>query len=250
MALRLGTVTPGYSYAPQPKCVCGTTVDIMCDHLFGCPHGNEWQTTHDAVAYEVKKLLDAAGCATTREPYHFYVDSKSRPDLVIRSGWVEGSATVHTADIAVAHPPLDSFFPRSADTQCAAADKGAHKKTYKYAHHNQAHGVARETIPFVFESFGAAATTTTAHIWMLSDRIYNSRPASRTLTRAAVHTFWVRRIVCTLVKAVADMISRRLVRAFTKGDRLPPNFVVRVGGFAPNPRGFAAIDAAYREFSA
>lgn len=246
MALRLGTQPPGYTQAPQPTCVCGKSIDPDCHHIFRCPNGNERQTTHDAVSHEVKKLLDAAGCATTREPYHFYVDSKSRPDLVIRSGWNDG-ALPHTADIAVVHPGLSSASGRGAATcQLHAANATARKKSVKYAANNRRHGIAEQTIPFVFEIFGAAAAKTTDHIRTLTAGVHKALPLSPGASKDRTHTYWTRRLICVLIKGVADGVSRRLCRAYAHGGRPPPEFITRLRGFAPDPGDFAVVDAARR----
>ena len=208
-------------------------------------NGNERQSTHDAVAHEVKKLFDAAGCGTTREPYHFYVDSRSRPDLVIRSGWNDGSKT-HTADIAVVHPGLNSVAKRAATHPLHAANATAKKKSGKYAAHNISHGIAPQTLPFVFEVYGAAAAKTSDHIRTLTDMIHKARPLSPASSRDRTHTYWTRRLICTLIKGVADGVSRRLCRAYTHGGRPPPEFITRLRGFAPDPGDFAVVDAARR----
>ena len=246
VALRLGTVMPGFPTTRPPTCVCSTRVDSDCHHMFRCPHGNERQATHDAVAYEVKKLFEAAGSPTTREPYHFYVGTNKRPDLVIRSGWVLGSNLQHTADIAVVHPCLPSFARAAARYPLSAANRQAKRKSTKYATYNTSHGIARLTLPFLFEVFGGAAAETSAHIRTLTDRIHGARPFSPGFMRAVTHTYWTRRIVCTLAKGVADGINRRLCRAFTNGDRPPPDFISRAGGFAPDPLDRAAVHVALR----
>ena len=86
-----------------------------------------------------------------REPRHRNSNSNDRPDIV---AFDPDKGYNVDLDIALAHPWISDIFPKSSESDGAAAERREERKKAKYAKENLPGGSTVSFIPLVIEHFG------------------------------------------------------------------------------------------------
>ena len=191
------------------RCVCKSKpeLDRLGTHLVCmCPKGRERFITHDSMAICIRDMAKAAGAyAKFENPDQFRAvdtDNGTRPDLL----FVGIQEQRILGDVLITEPCCKTLTRQQANTQGWAAKRGEDSKVTKYG--GPASQGGHVFLPFVFETYG---------LWGKGFQDFftaTMRQAEeyRGVPRAAISTYWRRRISVTLHKTMAEGILARAGR--------------------------------------
>ena len=132
-------------------CNCRATLDGSGYHLLTCKSGGGPVWSHEAIASTWSNCLREINVHHRREPRHRYSNSNDRPDIV---AFDPDKGYNVDLDIALAHPWSSDIFPRSSESDGAAAERREERKKAKYAKENLPGVSTVSFILLVIEHFG------------------------------------------------------------------------------------------------
>ena len=200
--LRLGLPIPLSDW--MTTCNCGASLDSSGYHLLTCKTGGGPVWSHESLASVWSDCLRELHIHHRREPRHRYANSNDRPDIV---AFDSDSGCNVDLDIALAHPWSSDIFPRSSETDDAAAERREERKKSKYEKECLPGGTAVSLIPLVMEHFGR---------WGVMGRNFLQKLAKKSCDEigrpnaAEFLDFWRKRFSLQLQKCNAKVILRKM----------------------------------------
>ena len=187
------------------------------EHVLWCGMEGTANYRHNALCGHLKYLMQLGlPKRVISEPRHFYLHTSAgderRPDLVVyglpKFGSGRRSMLKDVAvDVSVTYPLSQSALKAGSSITAMTAGRLAyHDKLRQYEGPSRERGV--KFIPMIFETFGAMHENSERFLHHLVARA----SAYRGVRSSTLHTYWNRRISCTLQTINAQMILSKIGR--------------------------------------